>query len=191
VPPIERTGWRKRRLPAPYQSPATKKEAVPSSSEKCSLITSAGGPNRIAIIPLPQPLYLHRAKTRAISPILRWTVALIEANLLAIAVIVAALTMALAVVLEPRQTISRHIAGSDNAENNADFCYPVALHTPIASFKLLPSSAASTELQTKCSGLHSGACFRPSPAIDSEKLQLGRLFFALGVAQTVVMSASI
>jgi hypothetical protein len=107
------------------------------------------------IIPLPQLLYLHRAKITAISPILRWTVALIEANLLAIAVIVAALTMALAVVLEPRQTISRHIAGSDNAENNADFCYPVALHTPIASFKLLPSSAASAELQTKCSGLHS------------------------------------
>jgi hypothetical protein len=123
-------------------------------------------------------IFIER-KTTAISPILRWTVALIEANLLAIAVVVAALTMALAMVLEPRQSISRHIAGSDNAENNADFCYPVALHTPIASFKLLPSSAASAELQTKCSGLHSGACFRPSPAIDSEKLQLGRLFFAL------------
>jgi hypothetical protein len=102
------------------------------------LITSAGGPNRIAIIPLPQLLYLHRAKTTAISPILRWTVALIQANLLAIAVIVAALTMAFTAVLKPRQTISRHIAGCDNAESNADFCYPIALHTPISSFKCPP-----------------------------------------------------
>jgi hypothetical protein len=36
-----------------------------------------------------------------ISPILRWTVALIQANLLAITVIVAALTMAFAAVLKP------------------------------------------------------------------------------------------
>jgi hypothetical protein len=65
------------------------------------LITSADGPYRIAIIPLPQLLYLRRRKPAAISPILRWTVALIQANLLAIAVIVAALTMAFAAVLEP------------------------------------------------------------------------------------------
>ena len=90
-----------------------------------------------------------------ISPILRWTVALIEANLLAIAVIVAALTMAFAAVLEPRPTISCHIAGSDNAENNADFCYPVALHVLTASFKLLPSSAASGELR-----LNAQTCIR-------------------------------
>jgi hypothetical protein len=60
-------------------------------------------------------------KTRRSSPILRWTVALIQANLLAIAVIVAALTTAFVAVLEPRQTVSRHKAGPDNAENNPDF----------------------------------------------------------------------
>ena len=112
------------------------------------------GPNRIAIIPSPNSCIFIDRKRKAISLILRWTVALIQANLLAIAVIVTALTMALAVILEPRRT-SRHITRSDNAENNADSCHPVALHTPIASFKLLPSLAASAELQTKCSGLHS------------------------------------
>jgi len=57
----------------------------------------------------------------AISPILRWTVALIEANLLAIAVVVAALTLAWSALLKQGEAVSRRKAGSDNTENNADF----------------------------------------------------------------------
>ena len=72
----------------------------------------------------------------AISPILRWTVALIEANLLAIAVVVAALTLAWSALLKQGETVSRHKPRSNNTENNADFLYPPALHTPAASFKL-------------------------------------------------------
>jgi hypothetical protein len=47
-----------------------------------------------------------------ISPILRWTVALIEANLLAIAVVVAALTLAWSALLKQGETVSRHKARS-------------------------------------------------------------------------------
>lgn len=72
----------------------------------------------------------------ATTPVSSSNSSLIEANLLAIAVVVASLTMASSALLKPGQTVSRHKSGSDNAENNADFPWPLALHTPTASFKL-------------------------------------------------------
>jgi hypothetical protein len=64
---------------------------------------------------------LTRVVLLGLRSILRRTVALIQANLLAIAVVVAALTMAFSAVLKPGPTACRHIAGPDNTENNTDF----------------------------------------------------------------------